>query len=81
MLFERDRFIFELCKEAGIPCLFCLAGGYLEDMDKLVSLHVGTFKRRVRLTSKVRFLSSRRALCRLHLTLLYKLPRFSFQNQ
>lgn len=44
MLFERDRLVFEFCKQTGIPCLFCLAGGYVRDMDKLVSLHVGTFR-------------------------------------
>lgn len=44
MLFERDRLVFEFCRGAGIPCLFCLAGGYLRDMDKLVNLHVSTFR-------------------------------------
>ena len=44
MLFERDRLVFEFCKQTGTPCLFSLAGGYLRDMDKLVSLHVGTFR-------------------------------------
>lgn len=44
MLFERDRLVFEFCKATGTPCLACLAGGYVRDMDKLVSLHVGTFR-------------------------------------
>ncbi len=44
MLFERDRLVFEFCKQTGSACLYSLAGGYLRDMDKLVSLHVGTFK-------------------------------------
>ncbi len=44
MLFERDRLVFEFCKEAGIPRLFCLAGGYLKNLETLVSLHVATFQ-------------------------------------
>ena len=44
MIFERDRLVFEFCQQTGTPCLASLAGGYLADMDKLVSLHVGTFK-------------------------------------
>ena len=44
MLYERDRLVFEFCQQTGIPCLFSLAGGYLKEMDKLVNLHVGTFR-------------------------------------
>ena len=44
LIFERDRLVFEFCKQTGTCCLASLAGGYLKDMDKLVNLHVGTFR-------------------------------------
>jgi len=41
---ERDTSVFQFCKEAKIPVLFNIAGGYSHDMDFLVSLHVSTWK-------------------------------------
>lgn len=41
---ERDRTVFEFCRESGIPTMFVLAGGYQEPIEeKLAPLHVATF--------------------------------------
>lgn len=42
-IYERDLTVFRHFKAAGIPVLFNLAGGY-STLDKVVALHVGTFK-------------------------------------
>lgn len=43
MLYQRDKYVFELAKQNSIPIMFVLAGGY-QRMYNLVPLHVGTFK-------------------------------------
>lgn len=43
MMFERDLMVFQHFKRAGIPVLWVLAGGY-SSLDKVVELHVGTFR-------------------------------------
>lgn len=40
----RDRRVFEICKAAGIPVLWVLAGGYTKDTSKVVQVHVNTFR-------------------------------------
>ena len=41
----RDRLVFEFCLKNKFPVLFVLAGGYQEPIvDKLVPLHLNTFK-------------------------------------
>lgn len=44
-MFERDRIVFQRCKERRTPVLFVLAGGYQEPIKtKLLPLHVNTFR-------------------------------------
>ncbi len=39
----RDRRVFEFAKEQGIPIAWVLAGGYTEDVSKVVRVHLNTF--------------------------------------
>ncbi len=42
---ERDRIVFEFCRQKGLPVLFVLAGGYQEPIrEKLLPLHLNTFR-------------------------------------
>lgn len=40
----RDRFVFEFAKSHGIPIAWVLAGGYTEDVTKVVRVHLNTFE-------------------------------------
>ena len=42
-LLERDRRAFAFAKAEGIPIAWVLAGGYTEDMSKVVRVHLNTF--------------------------------------
>jgi acetoin utilization deacetylase AcuC-like enzyme len=42
-LFERDRFVFGACRSRGIPVAWVLAGGYANDVDQIVQVHLNTF--------------------------------------
>jgi acetoin utilization deacetylase AcuC-like enzyme len=42
-LLERDRRVFGYAKRAGIPVAWVLAGGYTEDVSKVVRVHTNTF--------------------------------------
>lgn len=41
-LAERDRIVFQACKDADVPVAWCLAGGY-QSMAKIVALHWQTW--------------------------------------
>ncbi len=43
-LMERDRVVFDYFKRRGIPVAWVLAGGYTEDVSKVVEIHVNTFR-------------------------------------
>ena len=40
----RDRFVFEFARAQGIPIAWVLAGGYTEDVMKVVRVHLNTFE-------------------------------------
>ena len=42
-LLARDRFVFEFARSHGIPIAWVLAGGYTEDVSKVVRVHLNTF--------------------------------------
>jgi acetoin utilization deacetylase AcuC-like enzyme len=42
-LLERDRRAFTFAKDEGIPIAWVLAGGYTEDVSKVVRVHLNTF--------------------------------------
>ncbi len=41
-LWERDRLVFRKAKAAAIPVAWVLAGGYTQELDKVVEVHVNT---------------------------------------
>lgn len=41
-LAERDRMVFTLCREAGVPVAVVMAGGYGRDIRETVAIHVET---------------------------------------
>lgn len=41
---ERDRAVFRVARESGIPIAWVLAGGYTPDTGKVVRVHVNTFE-------------------------------------
>ena len=43
-LLARDRYVFEFTKKHGIPVAWVLAGGYTEDVSKVVRVHLNTFE-------------------------------------
>lgn len=43
-LAARDRFVFEQCKDVGIPVVSTMGGGYGRDIDRMVDLHANTIR-------------------------------------
>jgi acetoin utilization deacetylase AcuC-like enzyme len=43
-LFERDCTAFRFAKENSIPIAWVLAGGYTKELEKIVEIHVNTFR-------------------------------------
>jgi acetoin utilization deacetylase AcuC-like enzyme len=41
---ERDRLVFQLCKEKGIPVQVSMGGGYSHKISDIVEAHCNTFK-------------------------------------
>jgi acetoin utilization deacetylase AcuC-like enzyme len=41
---ERDRLVLRSCREANVPVVIVLAGGYPQSLDELVRIHCGTFE-------------------------------------
>jgi acetoin utilization deacetylase AcuC-like enzyme len=41
---ERDRLVLASCRDAGIPVVIVLAGGYPRSLDTLVQIHCATFE-------------------------------------
>lgn len=41
---ERDRLVLASCREAGVPVVVVLAGGYPRSLDTLVQIHCATFE-------------------------------------
>jgi acetoin utilization deacetylase AcuC-like enzyme len=41
---ERDRLVLTSCRDAGIPVVIVLAGGYPRSLDTLVQIHCATFE-------------------------------------
>ena len=40
---ERDRAVFRLCREIGVPCVVTLGGGYSDPITATVEAHANTF--------------------------------------
>lgn len=41
---QRDRFVMELCKEAGVPLAIAMGGGYSPRIASIVDAHANTFR-------------------------------------
>lgn len=41
---RRDRLVFEACREAGVPVVTLLAGGYARRVEDTVAIHYATFE-------------------------------------
>jgi acetoin utilization deacetylase AcuC-like enzyme len=48
---ERDRMVFAECRKRGVPVMWVLAGGYTEDVTKVVEVHVNTARAAVEVFS------------------------------
>ncbi len=44
-LAERDRMVLEGCRDAGVPVVVAMAGGYARDTEDTVDIHVATLRR------------------------------------
>lgn len=53
-LMARDERVFRAARDAGIPILWVLAGGYTKDVRKVVEVHVNTFRAAVRVFGETR---------------------------
>ena len=45
---ERDRFVFDQCREREIPVVVAMSGGYAPDIEAIVTIHVNTIKEAAR---------------------------------
>ena len=43
-LIERDRLVFQLAKDAGIPLVITLGGGYADPIERTAEAHANTFR-------------------------------------
>ena len=41
---ERDRYVFSLCQQHGLPVVVCLGGGYSPQISHIVEAHCNTFR-------------------------------------
>jgi acetoin utilization deacetylase AcuC-like enzyme len=46
---ERDRRVFDACRERGLPVAVVMGGGYAQDVDAIVTIHANTIREAVRL--------------------------------
>jgi acetoin utilization deacetylase AcuC-like enzyme len=45
---ERDRFVFDACRQRSIPVVVTMSGGYSADVDAIVTIHTNTIKEAIR---------------------------------
>ena len=43
-LAQRDRTVFDFFRDRSIPVATCMAGGYAENIEKIVDIHFSTVK-------------------------------------
>ncbi|OLD19624.1 MAG: histone deacetylase [Acidobacteria bacterium 13_1_40CM_3_65_5] len=44
----RDRFVFDACRDRGVPIAVTMSGGYAPDIDTIVTIHCNTIREAVR---------------------------------
>jgi acetoin utilization deacetylase AcuC-like enzyme len=45
---ERDRYVFEQCRQRALPVVVAMSGGYARDVEAIVSIHLNTIKEAAR---------------------------------
>lgn len=48
----RDTLVFNRCRDANVPTVVTMSGGYAEDIDAIVTIHANTIRAAVMLTSR-----------------------------
>ncbi|MGS2720803.1 histone deacetylase family protein [Paraglaciecola aestuariivivens] len=43
-IYQRDRLVFDLCQQKGLPVAAVIGGGYQRDIDALVNVHLQLYK-------------------------------------
>ena len=43
-LAQRDRFVFDACRQAGLPAVVVMGGGYARDVQDVVDIHAETIR-------------------------------------
>lgn len=51
-LAARDRFVFEVCRDAGLPVAIAMAGGYARDIQDTVDIHLETVRLAARILAR-----------------------------
>jgi acetoin utilization deacetylase AcuC-like enzyme len=46
-LWERDKIVFDLCEQAGLPVAIAMGGGYARDVEDIVDIHLQTIQQAV----------------------------------
>ena len=49
---QRDRLVVEAARDAGVALVVALAGGYAEDMNDTIAIHVSTAEEALRLDQR-----------------------------
>ncbi|HMB78618.1 MAG TPA: histone deacetylase [Vicinamibacterales bacterium] len=44
---ERDRIVFEACRDRDLPIVIAMSGGYAPDVDAIVAIHINTIREAV----------------------------------
>ena len=51
-LLARDRIVFSACRNAGVPCVITLGGGYSDPIERTVEAHANTFRTAVAMSAR-----------------------------
>ena len=49
---QRDRLVFERCRQLGLPMAVSMSGGYAPDIDAIVTIHANTIRTASRFTTE-----------------------------
>jgi acetoin utilization deacetylase AcuC-like enzyme len=51
---ERDRLVFDACRQRAIPVVITMSGGYSADVDAIVTIHANTIREAIRVLKRAR---------------------------
>jgi acetoin utilization deacetylase AcuC-like enzyme len=49
---QRDALVFTRCRDANVPTVVTMSGGYAHDIDAIVTIHANTIRAATALTSR-----------------------------